>query len=387
MTAREDAKVLVVAALTERTPGERRVALVPEVVERLVTQGFEVLVESGAGAGALISDDAYVQAGAKVSGLEDVLDRADVVLAVRRPTPAVLPKLRAGQVLIGLLDARMAGPERAELDEAAARGVILLSLDLLPRTLPRAQTMDALSSQASVAGYRAAVVAAEAFGRYFPMMITAAGTARPAKVLVLGAGVAGLQAIGTARRLGAQVTGYDVRPAAEGEVKSLGATFLKTATTVAAGDGGGGYARALTPAEGAAQRAELDAAIRRFDVVITTAQVPGGTPPVLVTAETIEAMSAGSVLVDLASGPLGGNVAGSVPGERVVTRGGVTVIGAGNLPAQMASGASAAYSRNVTAMLTAVVVDGAILLDPADDIVAAVWIHPAVPAEGTTHDE
>ena len=374
MTAREDAKVLVVGALTERTPGESRVALVPEVVERLVAQGFEVLVEAGAGAGALHSDDAYLGAGAKVGPLDDVLGRADVLLTVRRPAADLLARLRPGQVLIGLLDARLAGPGRVDLDQAATRGVRLLSLDLLPRTLPRAQTMDALSSQASVAGYRAAIVAAEAFGRYFPMMITAAGTARPAKVLVLGAGVAGLQAIGTARRLGAQVTGYDVRAAAREEVKSLGAAFLTTTTTVPAGDGGGGYARALTAEEGAAQRAELDAAIRRFDIVITTAQVPGGVPPVLVTAATVAAMAPGSVLVDLASGPLGGNVAGSVPDQRVLTAGGVTVIGAGNLPAQMAPGASAAYARNVTALLTAVVSDGAIKLDPADDIVAAVWL-------------
>lgn len=381
MTAREEAKVLVVAALAEHGPGERRVALVPEVVDKLVAQGFEVLVENGAGAGALHPDDAYVRAGAKVGPLDDVLDRAGALLCVRRPTPAVLARLRAGQVLIGLLDAR--GAERAELDEAAARGVRLLSLDLLPRTLPRAQTMDALSSQASVAGYRAAIVAAEAFGRYFPMMITAAGTARPATVLVLGAGVAGLQAIGTARRLGAQVTGYDVRPAAREEVTSMGAAFLKTTVTVGGGDGGGGYARALTEEEGAAQRAELDTAIRRFDVVITTAQVPGGAPPVLVSAETVAAMAPGSVLIDLAAGPWGGNVAGSVPDERVVTPGGVTVIGAGNLPAQMATGASAAYSRNVTALLTAIVADGAIQLDPADDIVKAVWLQ----TEGAARDE
>ncbi|NMR21333.1 NAD(P) transhydrogenase subunit alpha [Cellulomonas fimi] len=370
MTTPDQARVLVVAAITEREPGERRVALVPEVVERLVAQGFEVLVESGAGAGALHADDSYVTSGAKVGSLDEVVERADVVLVVRRPPPETLARLRPGQVLVGLLDAR---GDRADLDTAVARGVHVLSLDLLPRTLSRAQTMDALTSQASVAGYRAAIVAAEAFGRYFPMMITAAGTARPATVLVLGAGVAGLQAIGTARRLGAQVTGYDVRPAARGEVTSLGAAFL--ATTVTA-DGGDGYARALTPEESAAQRAELDAAIRRFDVVITTAQVPGGAPPVLVSAETVAAMAPGSVLVDLAAGPWGGNVAGSVPDERVVTPGGVTVIGAGNLPAQMATGASAAYARNVTALLAAVVADGAVTLDPDDDVVGAVWVRP-----------
>ena len=381
MTAREDAKVLVIAALAERAPGERRVALVPEVAEKLVAQGFEVLLEAGAGAGALLSDDTYVRAGAKICSLDEVLDTADVILAVRRPTAAVLARLRTGQVLIGLLDGRAKGAGRLDLDDAAGRGVRLLSLDLLPRTLPRAQTMDALSSQASVAGYRAAIVAADAFARYFPMMITAAGTARPATVLVLGAGVAGLQAIGTARRLGAQVTGYDVRAAARGEVTSMGAAFLTTSSV--SGDGGGGYARALTQDEAVAQRAELDAAIRRFDVVITPAQVPGGVPPVLVTAATVMGMKPGSVLVDLASGPLGGNVAGSVPDSTTVTPGGVSVIGAGNLPSQMATGASSAYSRNAAALLTAIVSDGAITLDLADEIVAAVLIR----AEGASGDE
>jgi H+-translocating NAD(P) transhydrogenase subunit alpha len=381
MTAREDAKVLVIAALAERAPGERRVALVPEVVEKLVAQGFEVLLEAGAGAGALFSDDEYLRAGAKVGPLDEVLERADVILAVRRPTAAVLARLRTGQVLIGLLDGRAKGAGRLDLDDAAGRGVRLLSLDLLPRTLPRAQTMDALSSQASVAGYRAAIVAADAFARYFPMMITAAGTARPATVLVLGAGVAGLQAIGTARRLGAQVTGYDVRAAARDEVTSMGAAFLTTSSV--SGEGGGGYARALTEDEAVAQRAELDAAIRRFDIVITTAQVPGGIPPVLVTAATVAGMKPGSVLVDLASGPLGGNVAGSVPDETVVTPGGVSVIGAGNLPSAMATGASSAYSRNAAALLTAIVTDGEITLDPADELVAAVWIR----AEGASGDE
>ncbi|MGV8967017.1 MAG: NAD(P) transhydrogenase subunit alpha [Cellulomonas sp.] len=381
MTAREEAQVLVIAALAERAPGERRVALVPEVVEKLAAQGFEVLIEAGAGVGALFADDLYVRAGAKIGPLDEVLERADVILAVRRPTAAVLARLRTGQVLIGLLDGRAKGAGRLDLDDAAGRGVRLLSLDLLPRTLPRAQTMDALSSQASVAGYRAAIVAADAFARYFPMMITAAGTARPATVLVLGAGVAGLQAIGTARRLGAQVTGYDVRAAARDEVTSMGAAFLTTSSV--AGEGGGGYARALSEDEAVAQRAELDAAIRRFDIVITTAQVPGGIPPVLVTAATVEGMKPGSVLVDLASGPLGGNVAGSVPDETVVTPGGVSVIGAGNLPSTMATGASSAYARNVTALLTAIVTDGAIVLDPADELVAAVWIR----AEGASGDE
>jgi NAD(P) transhydrogenase subunit alpha len=368
--------VLTVAALVERGTGERRVALVPDTVTRLVAAGHEVLMEAGAGAGAYHPDDEYVAVGAKIDTLESVLEAADVILAVRRPEPEILALLRSGQVLIGLLDAR--GEARAGLDEIVARGVVVLSLDLLPRTLSRAQTMDALSSQASVAGYRAAIVAAEAFGRYFPMMITAAGTARPAKVLVLGAGVAGLQAIGTARRLGAQVTGYDVRAAAREEVKSLGASFLSTTVNVASD---GGYARELTPEERAAQQAELSQKMRAFDVVITTAQVPGGRPPVLVTAETLAGMAPGSVVVDLAAGPLGGNVDGSVAGERIVTGGGVTVIGAGDLPAQMATGASAAYSRNVTALLAAVVSDAVVKLDPTDDVVDAVWVRPAAEPE------
>ena len=367
---------VVVAALAERAKGENRVALVPEAVSRLVSQGLEVLVESAAGAGAFHDDDEYVAAGAKVGTVAKVLAKADVLLAVRRPEPGVLAKLRTGQVLIGLLDAQVDADGLAPL---ADRGVRALSLDLLPRTLPRAQTMDVLSSQASIAGYRSVIVAAEAFGRYFPMMITAAGTARPATVLVLGAGVAGLQAISTARRLGAQVSGYDVRPAAREEVTSLGAAFLTTSVTAGAGEGG--YARTLTAEETAAQQTELAEQIRRFDVVITTAQVPGGVPPVLVTAETLASMAPGSVVVDLAAGPNGGNVVGSVPEQRIVTPGGVTVIGAGNLPAQMAAGASAAYARNISALLTSIIVDGEIKLDPSDEVVAAILVGPAADAE------
>ncbi len=373
---------VTVAALTEQAPGERRVALVPEVVARLVGEGRRVLVEEGAGARAFFPDAAYADAGASMVDRATALAQADAVLAVRRPGPDVLDVLRPGQVLIGLLDARA---DAGDLARVAARGVHLLSLDLLPRTLPRAQSMDALSSQASIAGYRAAIVAAEAFGRYFPMMITAAGTARPARVLVLGAGVAGLQAIGTARRLGAQVSGYDVRPAARGEVESLGAGFLRTSVGDAAGEGG--YARALTPQETATQQAELGAQIRTFDVVITTAQVPGGRPPVLVTAQTVAAMAPGSVLVDLGAGPLGGNVDGSVADERVVTEGGVTIIGAGSLPAQMPTGASATYARNAVALLAAVVVDDAVHVDPDDEVVGAVLVRAGAAGEEEVHDE
>jgi NAD(P) transhydrogenase subunit alpha len=233
--------------------------------------------------------------------------------------------------------------------------------------------MDALTSQANGAGYKAALVAAAAFGRFFPMLITAAGTARPAKVLVLGTGVAGLQAIGTARRLGAVVSAYDVRPETKTEAESLGATFIELASVGPAG-GKGGYARALTADERQAQQAELAGHIGRHDVVITTAQVPGRRPPELVTGEAIKAMAAGSVIVDMGAGPLGGNVAGSVPDQTIVTENGVMVIGAGGLAATVPAAASAAFARNVTALLLHMVADGELAFDLSDEIQAGVVI-------------
>jgi len=233
--------------------------------------------------------------------------------------------------------------------------------------------MDALSSQANVAGYKAAVVAAAEFGRFFPLLITAAGTARPARVLVLGAGVAGLQAIGTARRLGAVVSGYDVRPASKTEVESLGATFIELTAGVSA-TGEGGYARELTAEERQAQQDELVGQIARHDVVITTAQVPGRRPPLLVTEDALKAMGAGSVIVDMGASALGGNVAGSRPGETVVTGNGITIIGADNLPASMPTAASNAYSRNISTLLDYMTSDGALAIDTSDEIQAGVVI-------------
>jgi H+-translocating NAD(P) transhydrogenase subunit alpha len=268
--------------------------------------------------------------------------------------------------------------------ELAASGVTAISLDGLPRTLSRAQGMDALTSQANVAGYKAAIVAAESYGRFFPLLITAAGTARPARLLVLGTGVAGLQAIGTARRLGAQVSGYDVRPASKGEVESLGATFIElTSVTNAAGEGG--YARELTEQERQAQQAELEGHISRHDVVITTAQVPGRKPPLLVTDDAVKQMAPGSVIVDMGASPLGGNAAGSRPGETIVTGNGVTIIGAQNLPSTVPTAASNAYSRNISALLLHLVKDGSLVIDTSDEIQAGVVVchdgtvvHPAV---------
>ena len=372
-----------VAVVKEATPGERRVALAPDAVARLGPAGIEVLVQSGAGEAAWFPDSAYAEAGATIVSRDELLAAADAIVTVGKPDAGLLAGLRAGQAVFGML-APLTDPGLAA--DLAARGVTAVSLDGLPRTLSRAQQMDALTSQSNVAGYKAALVAANAFGRFFPLLITAAGTARPAKVLVLGTGVAGLQAIGTARRLGAVVSGYDVRPSSKSEVESLGATFVEL-TSVASAAGEGGYARELTDDERRAQQAELSSHIAAHDVVITTAQVPGRRPPLLVTEDTVKAMAAGSVIVDMAASALGGNVAGSVPGEQVVTENGVTVIGAPNLPATVPAAASAAYSRNMTALLLHMTSDGSLVIDPGDEIQAGVVIthdgrvvHPATAA-------
>ena len=365
-----------VAVVKEGAPGERRVALVPEAVPKLKQAGLEVLVEKGAGDSAWFPDGMYEAAGATIVTSDELYSAADVILTVTRPDPG---RLRAGQAVIGML-APLIEPQLALT--LAERGVTAVSLDGLPRTLSRAQGMDALTSQANVAGYKATLVAAEAYGRFFPLLITAAGTARPAKLLVLGTGVAGLQAIGTARRLGAMVSGYDVRPASKGEVESLGATFVNLSVSAA---GEGGYARELTAEERDAQQAELAGHIARHDVVITTAQVPGRRPPQLVTASAVEQMASGSVIVDMGSSPLGGNVAGSVPGQSVVTPNGVTIIGAENLAATVPTAASNAYSRNISALLLSLVAEGALNIDTTDEIQAGVVVahggevvHPAV---------
>jgi NAD(P) transhydrogenase subunit alpha len=359
-----------VGVVKERAPGERRVALVPDTVPKLQAAGAEVLVEPGAGQAAWFPDSAYAEAGATIVPAAEIYAQADVILTVTRPGPDAVPQLRAGQAVFGML-APLTDPELAR--DLAARGVTAVSLDGLPRTLSRAQPMDALSSQANIAGYKAALVAANAYGRFFPLLITAAGTARPAKLLVLGAGVAGLQAIGTARRLGAVVSGYDVRPATKSEVESVGATFIEL-TSVGAAAGEGGYARALTEEERAAQQAELAGHIARQDVVITTAQVPGRRPPLLVTEDALKAMAPGSVIVDMGASALGGNVAGSVPAETVVTDGGVTIIGADNLPATVPGAASAAFARNISALLLHMTSEGALAIDTGDEIQAGVVI-------------
>ena len=359
-----------VAVVKENTPGEQRVALVPETVPKLMAAGAEVLVENGAGEAAWFPDSAYAEAGAAIVTATELYAKAEVILMVTRPGPEAVSQLRAGRAVFGMLSP-LTNPELAQ--DLATQGVTAVSLDGLPRTLSRAQPMDALSSQANVAGYKAVLVAANAYSRFFPMLMTAAGTARPAKLLVLGAGVAGLQAIGTARRLGAVVSGYDVRPASQGEVESLGATFIKL-TSVESAAGEGGYARELTAEERQAQQEELTGHIARHDVVITTAQVPGRRPPLLVTDDAVKAMSPGSVIVDMGASALGGNVTGSQPGETVVTGNGVRIIGADNLPATVPTASSNSYSRNISALLLHMTSDGVLTIDTNDDIQAGVVI-------------
>lgn len=350
----------------ESAPGERRVALVPDVVRKIAGRGIEVLVERGAGGGALIPDEAFAAAGATVSDDQGALWGADVVVTIAPPDPANIARMREGALLIGFLQ-----PLTSAATAAAARDarITALAMEAIPR-ISRAQSMDALSSQSNVAGYEAVVLAAEHLVRFFPMLMTAAGTIPPAKVLVLGAGVAGLQALATARRLGAVTTGYDVRPEVAEQVESLGASFLDLGIEAA---GEGGYARELTDEERARQQQALEEAIKGFDVVITTALVPGRPAPRLVSAAAVEGMKPGSVVVDLA-GEAGGNCELTEPGQTVV-RHGVTIVSPLNLPSQMPEHASQLFARNVQELLGLVVADGqegapaAVQLDFEDEIV------------------
>jgi NAD(P) transhydrogenase subunit alpha len=364
------AQVTVVGVLKEADPSERRVAVVPGDVARLTGAGARVLVEQSAGAAAWFPDGDYTNAGASVVSRAELLADANVLLLVGTVAPDLVAAMRPGQTVVGTLQPLLAPQLAAQLAE---RGVTAVSMDSLPRTLSRAQSMDSLTSQASIAGYKAVLIAANEFGRYLPMLMTAAGTTPPAAVLVLGVGVAGLQAIGTARRLGAVVSAYDVRPETREQVLSLGARFIDL-RSVAAASGEGGYARSLTPEEQVAQQSELDGHIASHDIVITTALVPGHRPPRLVGAEAVARMRAGSVIVDMAASALGGNVELSQPGATIVTANGVTIVAPVNLPATVATGASMAYSHNIVRLLLSMVHEGRVVIDLDDEIQAAVVI-------------
>ncbi|MDQ3866072.1 MAG: Re/Si-specific NAD(P)(+) transhydrogenase subunit alpha [Actinomycetota bacterium] len=346
---------------TETAAGERRVALVPDGVRRLTEQGIEVLVETGAGECAAFPDPAYSEAGARLSSRADVFAAADLVAKVRKPSAEEVEFLREGQLLVAFLQPLV----ESELARALAeRGVTSFSMDAIPR-ITRAQPMDALSSQATVSGYKAVLLAAAALGKFFPMLTTAAGTIPPARVLVLGAGVAGLQAIATARRLGAVVAAYDVRPVVKEQVESLGAAFLEL--DVEGVEGMGGYAVALEEDETRREQELLALHVAESDAVVTTALVPGRPAPVLVTASAVERMRPGSVVVDLAA-EAGGNCELTEPGDTVV-RHGVTIVGELELPRTMPLHASQMYSRNVVSFLGLLVRDGELVVDLEDEIV------------------
>jgi proton-translocating NAD(P)+ transhydrogenase subunit alpha len=347
----------------ETVAGERRVALVPEVVSRLTGGGFEVLVERGAGEAASFPDSVYEEAGARI--VSDPYE-ADAVVKVQKPSADEAGRLRDGQVLIGFLQPLT---DREGVERLAGRGVVAFAMESIPR-ITRAQPMDALSSQATVSGYKATLLAAERLPKFFPMLMTAAGTVAPAKVLVLGAGVAGLQAIATARRLGAVVTGFDVRPVVREQIESLGAGWLDLG--VVGEETAGGYAQELTEEQQREQQEQLEARLPEFDVVITTALIPGRPAPRLIPASAVAAMRPGSVVVDLAA-EAGGNCELTAPGEEVV-REGVSIVGLLNLPSSMPYHASQLYARNVAALLQHLAPDGQLALDFEDEITSGACV-------------
>jgi NAD(P) transhydrogenase subunit alpha len=347
----------------ETAAGERRVALVPEIVGKLVPGGFDVLLQRGAGEAASFPDAAYEEAGAQL--VDDWAD-AEAVMKVQKPTEDEAGRLREGQVLIGFLQPLT---DLEGIERLAQRGVVAFAMESIPR-ITRAQPMDALSSQATVSGYKATLLAAEALPKFFPMLMTAAGTVAPAKVLVLGAGVAGLQAVATARRLGAVVTGFDVRPVVREQIESLGANWLDLG--VVGEETAGGYAAELTEEQQRQQQQELEARLPEFDVVITTALIPGRPAPKLIPASAVAAMRPGSVVVDLAA-EAGGNCELTEPDEQVV-REGVTIVGLTNLPSTMPFHASQLYARNVSALLHHLAPEGTLALDWDDEITAGACV-------------
>jgi NAD(P) transhydrogenase subunit alpha len=347
----------------ETAAGERRVALVPEIVGKLVPGGFDVLLQRGAGEAASFPDAAYEEAGAQL--VDDWAD-AEAVMKVQKPTEDEAGRLREGQVLIGFLQPLT---DLEGIERLAQRGVVAFAMESIPR-ITRAQPMDALSSQATVSGYKATLLAAEALPKFFPMLMTAAGTVAPAKVLVLGAGVAGLQAVATARRLGAVVTGFDVRPVVREQIESLGANWLDLG--VVGEETAGGYAAELTEEQQRQQQQQLEARLPEFDVVITTALIPGRPAPKLIPASAVAAMRPGSVVVDLAA-EAGGNCELTEPDEQVV-REDVTIVGLTNLPSTMPFHASQLYARNVSALLHHLAPEGTLALDWDDEITAGACV-------------
>ena len=357
-----------IAVIRERRAGETRVAATPETVKKFIALGADVLVEAGAGSAASFPDAAYAEAGAKVVG--EVLDKADLVLSVRGPEQGQISALKKGAIVVALLDPWR---EKDLVGALAKSGASTIAMEFVPR-ITRAQVMDALSSQANLAGYRAVIEAAHAYGRGFPMMMTAAGTVAAAKAFIVGAGVAGLQAIATARRLGAVVTATDVRPAAKEQVASLGAKFIAVENDeFRQAETAGGYAKEMSAEYKAEQAALVASHIQKQDIVITTALIPGRPAPRLVTADHVASMRPGSVIVDLAV-EQGGNVEGSKPGQIVETKNGVMIVGLANLPGRIAADSSALYAKNLLALAGLMVKDGALAPDWEDEILKAALV-------------
>ena len=369
---------VVFGVLNETSEHESRVALTPDIVTRLRKAGVSCLIEYGAGLASQYTDEDYAKAGAEVLPANEVVARADALGFVDRPSADLVAGIKAGTWVIGMLGSFTDADYVASLESA---GLVGVGIEKLPRQLSSAQSMDEMTSQNSVMGYKAALVAANAYGSFFPMMTTAAGTIRPAKVLILGAGIAGLQAIGTAKRLGAVVTAYDVRPASRDEVESLGAKFLDLGLDFSKGQGEGGYARALSAEEQAQQQAAVDQKAAGFDVIITTAKVPGRKPPLLLTKAGVDGLKRGAVIVDCAASELGGNVEGSEVGTRI-TDGGVTIIGAPYLASEVANTASNLLARNVADVLAHFVKDGKLAIDLNEELDDALIVagRPAAPA-------
>ncbi|RSX55975.1 NAD(P) transhydrogenase subunit alpha [Bifidobacterium dolichotidis] len=363
MAEQPEGRVLF-GVLDETSATESRVALTPDIVTRLRKAGVSCLIESGAGEKAFYTDADYEAAGATIASAQQILQQAHAIGFVDRPSEQVIEQLKPGTWVIGMLGSFT---DEAYISNLEAHGLTAVAIERLPRQLSAAQSMDEMTSQNSVMGYKAVLEAANAYGSFLPMMTTAAGTIRPAKMLILGAGIAGLQAIGTAKRLGAVVTAYDVRPASKEEVESLGAKFLDLGLDFSKGQGEGGYARALTPEEQAAQQAAVDEKATQFDIIITTAKVPGRKPPVLLTKQGVQGLHRGAVIVDCAASELGGNVEGSTPGTQI-TDGGVTVIGAPYLASEVSTTASNLLSRNVADILTHFIKDGQLSIDMTDEI-------------------
>ena len=372
---------VAIAVTRERRDGETRCAVTPETVKKLIALGATVTVEAGTGLGSSFPDADYAEAGAVVAkDTKAALDRADILLKVRGPTAQETSAMKPGTIVVALLDAFR---DKDTVTAMAGASLTSFAMEFVPR-ISRAQVMDALSSQANLAGYRAVIEAAYAFGKGFPMMMTAAGTVAPAKVFVMGVGVAGLQAIATARRLGAVVTATDVRPATKEQVESLGAKFLavedeefRNAQTA------GGYAKPMSAEYQAKQAVLTGEHIKKQDIVITTALIPGRAAPVLVTAEQVATMKPGSVLIDLAV-EAGGNVEGAKAGEVVTTAKGVRIVGYTNLPGRIAADASSLYAKNLVAFVGLMIKDGSLALDLEDEILkaAAVTHGGAVVHEG-----